>query len=91
MVWLMVNRDPSSFPELQTDIVPPLSRAKPLEALESLKGRSQQAIYTQTIGRRMKTGDFKTIKMPWVILLVSVQHWQCGAIESPHLQQTDAR
>lgn len=41
MVWLMIHREPVTPSALQAGIVPPLSRAKLLEALESLKGRSQ--------------------------------------------------
>jgi len=40
MFWLAINREPVSPSELQADIVPQISRAKLLEALESLKLRS---------------------------------------------------
>ncbi len=40
MFWLTINRDPVSSSELQADIVPQVSRAKLLEALESLRLRS---------------------------------------------------
>jgi len=40
MFWLTINREPVSPSELQADIVPQISRAKLLEALESLKLRS---------------------------------------------------
>ncbi len=40
MYWLAINREPVSVAELQADIVPPVSKPKLLEALESLVGRS---------------------------------------------------
>ncbi len=40
MVWLALNREWTAITALQDDIVPPVSRASLLEALESLTWRS---------------------------------------------------
>jgi WD40 repeat protein len=40
MYWLAINRDSVHIPELKEDIIPPISRPKLLEAIESLVSRS---------------------------------------------------
>lgn len=40
MYWLATHREPVSVSALQAEIVPPVSKSKLLEALESLRGRS---------------------------------------------------
>lgn len=40
MYWLAIKREPTTFAELHEDIVPTVSKAKLLEALESLQWRS---------------------------------------------------
>jgi WD40 repeat protein len=40
MYWLAINREPVSLHELQEDILPPVSKPKLLEAVESLVSRS---------------------------------------------------
>jgi WD40 repeat protein len=51
MYWLAINREWTSIAQLATDILPPVSRASILEALEALTGRSlieqQNHRYTQ--------------------------------------------
>ncbi|HEY9638298.1 MAG TPA: NB-ARC domain-containing protein [Coleofasciculaceae cyanobacterium] len=51
MSWLAINREWTTIPELVADIIPPVSRADLLEALESLSWRSliekQSGRYTQ--------------------------------------------
>ncbi|NDJ23372.1 hypothetical protein GS682_17375 [Nostoc sp. B(2019)] len=40
MYWLAINREPVSFPEIQADLLFPISSAQLLEALEALERRS---------------------------------------------------
>lgn len=40
MYWLAINREPVSFPEIQADLLSPISSAQLLEALEALERRS---------------------------------------------------
>jgi hypothetical protein len=54
MVWLAINREWTTITELQADIVPAVSRASLLEALESLTWRS-------LIEKRVSQGEAKPI------------------------------
>jgi WD40 repeat protein len=76
MYWLAINREWTSIAELQTDILPPVSKAKLLEALEGLSRRSlieqqvnqytQQPVVMEYVTERLTTkivDELKDLKL----------------------------
>lgn len=56
MYWLAINRDWTSIAQLQADIIPPISKPKLLEALESLVWRSLIEKATPTLVEQSAVG-----------------------------------
>lgn len=82
MVWLMINRGPVLLAELQADIVPQLSRAKLLEALESLSLRTLVERATPTEVEQSPAGfTLQPVVMEYVTKQFIEQVCQAIAVE----------